>query len=122
MAHVLSKPAILPLPKIQLVIRKRNAVILPPGQSSRAPPLPPLPPPLSPPLQPQPPPPPPTVTTEQEELEWAFMNNQFIDISSDRSLSGDNTIEDLESRDLDDLPELPWELRPGGYHNPGTRL
>ena len=41
MAHVLSKPAILPLPKIQLVIRKRNTIILPPGQSSRAPPLPP---------------------------------------------------------------------------------
>ena len=50
------------------------------------------------------------------------MNDQFIDISSDRSLSGDDTIEDLEPRDLDNLPELPWELRPGGYHNPGTRL
>jgi hypothetical protein len=50
------------------------------------------------------------------------MNNQFINISLNRSLSGNNTIEDLESRDLDDLLELPWELRPGGYHNPGTRL
>ena len=110
MAHVLSKPVILPPPKIQLVIRKRNAVILPPGTSSRDPQPPPPPPPLSlplsPSLQPSPAPPPSTVTTEEEELEWAFMSDQFIDISSDRSSSGDDTIEDLEERDLDGLLAL----------------
>ncbi len=70
MAYVLLKPAILPPPKIQLIIRKRNAIILPPGTSLYA-----LPPPLLPlllllPLQPSPAPPPlPTIITKEEELE-----------------------------------------------------
>ncbi len=45
-----------------------------------------------------------------------------MDISSDRSSSGVDIIEDPEERDIDSLPELPYELRPGGYHNPGTRI
>lgn len=50
------------------------------------------------------------------------MNDEFIDISSDRSSSGNNTIEDLEERDIDGLPELPPSLCPAGYYNPETRL
>jgi hypothetical protein len=38
------------------------------------------------------------------------MNNQFINISLDRLSSGDDIIEDLEERDLDGLPELPFKL------------
>jgi hypothetical protein len=74
--------------------------------SSRAPP-PPLPLLLSPPLQPSPaPPPPPIVTTEQEELEWAFINDQFINISSDRSLLSNDIIKNLEECDVNGLPKL----------------
>lgn len=51
-----------------------------------------------------------------------LVNDQFIDISSNRSSLGNDTIKDLEERDLNSLPALPWELRPGGYHNPGTRI
>ena len=75
MPSATEKPAILPPPKITLPIRKRNEVILPPGvaHASRPsiPPLPPLPPfcaSPSPPLAP-------TVSTEEEELEWAFLND-----------------------------------------------
>ncbi len=76
MAHVLSKPVILPPSKIQLIIRKRNAIILPLSISSRALPPPSLLPPLSQPLQPSPTPPPPlTIIIEEEELKWAFINN-----------------------------------------------
>jgi hypothetical protein len=113
-----SKLAILPPAKVTLVIRKRNALILPPGVSRLAHTSPPP----SPPFQPSPALPAPSVSIEQEELEWAFMNDQFIDISSDRSSSGDDIIEDLEERDVDGLPELPPSLRPAGYHNSGTRM
>jgi hypothetical protein len=50
------------------------------------------------------------------------MNDQFIDITSDRSSSGDDTIEDLEEKDTDGLAELPPELRPAGYHNPHQHI
>jgi hypothetical protein len=50
------------------------------------------------------------------------MNNQFINITSDRSSSGNDIIEDLEEKDIDGLAELPPELRPAGYHNPGIRI
>jgi hypothetical protein len=123
MAPFNEKPAILPL-KLQLPPRKRNAVILPPGIISRALPSPPQLLPFSPPFCLSPPPAALSVSTEEEELEWAFMDEyrEFMNISSDRSSSGDDIIEDPEERDIDSLPELPYELRPGGYHNPGTRI
>ncbi|PMD19983.1 hypothetical protein NA56DRAFT_705226 [Hyaloscypha hepaticicola] len=39
-----------------------------------------------------------------------------------RLSSGNDTIEDLEERDLDGLPILLPALRPAGYYNPGTRM
>ena len=96
----------MPLPKIQLVICKRNAVILPFRISSHAllPPSPLL---LLLPLQPSLAPPPPlTITTKEEELKWAFINNKFIDISLNYLLSSNNTIKDLEECDINSLLEL----------------
>ena len=111
MAPFDEKPAILPPLKLQLPIRKRNAVILPPGIISCAlpSPLPVLP--FSLPFCPSPPPAP-LVSTEEEELEWAFIDEygEFLDISSDRSSPGDDIIEDLEERDIDSLPELLYKL------------
>jgi hypothetical protein len=77
---------------VKLVLRQKNDPILPPGASRAPGPSTPL----SPPFQA---PPPPSVSTE-EELERAFLKNKFIDISSDRSSSGDDIIEDLEERDI----------------------
>ena len=64
MALLNKKPTILPPLKIQLLIRKRNAVILPPSATSRALPLPP---PL-PPFYPSPPLLALLVSIEEEEL------------------------------------------------------
>jgi hypothetical protein len=119
MSSINEKPPIFLPSKVKLILCQRNDPILPPRASR----IPHTSPPLSLPFQAPPPPPPaPSVSTEEEEPKWAFLNEEFIDISSDRLLSGNNIIEDLEERDIDGLPELPPSLRPTGYHNPGTRL